>query len=70
MRQKCPKCGEWCYAEDRSFWDKAGQAAIDSVNRSTNFGVKIGSVFGKRGENLGGKIGKITGMLRNTTSTL
>ena len=68
MRQKCPKCGEWCYAEDRSFWDKAGQAAIDSVNRSTNFGVKIGSVFGKRGENLGGKIGKITGMLRNTTS--
>lgn len=68
MRQKCPKCGEWCYAEERSFWDKAGQAAIDSVNRSTNFGLKIGSVFGKRGENLGGKIGKISGMLRNTTS--
>ena len=68
MRQKCPNCGEWCYAEERSFWDKAGQAAIDSVNRSTNFGVKIGSVFGKRGENLGGKIGKISGMLRNTTS--
>lgn len=68
MRQKCPKCGEWCYAEERSFWDKAGQAAIDSVNRSTNIGVKIGSVFGKRGENLGGKIGKISGMLRNTTS--
>ena len=68
MRQKCPNCGEWCYAEERSFWDKAGQAAIDSVNRSTNYGERIGGFFGKRGENLGGKIGKISGILRNTTS--
>ena len=67
MRQKCPNCGAWCYAEERSFWDKAGQSHIDFVNRSTNYGEKIGGVFGKRGENLGRKIGQLTGLLGSTT---
>lgn len=26
MRQKCPKCGEWCYAEERSFIEKYKQS--------------------------------------------
>lgn len=28
MRQKCPKCGEWCYAEERSSIEKYRQPTI------------------------------------------
>ena len=59
MRQKCPNCGAWCYAEERSFWDKAGQSHIDFVNRSTHYGEKIGipvAISGIIGAIFGAKI--------------
>jgi len=57
MKQKCPQCGEWCYAEERSFREKALTAGGKVINKGAEIGGRIGSVFGKNGENLGRMIG-------------
>lgn len=58
MRQKCPNCGEWCYAEERSFKEKAEQSANDTLRIGEYIGSKMGGVLGKRGENVGRRIGQ------------
>lgn len=57
MQMKCPQCGTWCYAESRSFIEKAEDSGDKVFNKGAEIGAKVGSLFGKKGENLGRKIG-------------
>lgn len=57
MHQKCPNCGEWCYAEVRTFKEKAEDASYKVFEKGAEIGSRIGGLFGKKGENLGRKIG-------------
>lgn len=57
MHQKCPNCGEWCYAEVRTFKEKAEDASDKVFEKGAEIGSRIGGLFGKKGENLGRKIG-------------
>lgn len=59
MKQKCPQCGEWCHAEVRSFKDKALDAVKNTCQRGEELGSSLGKIFGKKGENLGKKLGAI-----------
>ena len=45
MRQKCPKCGEWCYAEERSFKEKVLQSVNNHPTTTTNVGQIVGSTL-------------------------
>lgn len=57
MHQKCPNCGEWCHAEVRTFKEKAEDASDKVFEKGAEIGSRIGGLFGKKGENLGRKIG-------------
>lgn len=45
MRQKCPKCGEWCYAEERSFKEKVVQSVKNSGSRGSNIAGTMGTTL-------------------------
>ena len=45
MRQKCPKCGEWCYAEERSFKEKVVQSVKNSGSRGSNIAGIMGATL-------------------------
>lgn len=45
MRQKCPKCGEWCYAEERSFKEKVVQSVKNSGSRGSNIAGTMGTTI-------------------------
>src|SRR5574344_1209523 len=45
MRQKCPKCGEWCYAEERSFKGKVLQSVNNHPTTTTSVGQIVGSTL-------------------------
>ncbi len=60
MKQKCPRCGEWCHAESRSFTEKALDSGSEAFNTGAKIGAKIGGIFGKKGENLGRKLGYVS----------
>lgn len=45
MRQKCPKCGEWCYAEERSFKEKVLQSVNNHPTTTTSVGQIVGSTL-------------------------
>lgn len=45
MRQKCPKCGEWCYAEERSFKEKMVQSVKNPTTTTTSVGKIVGSTL-------------------------
>ena len=45
MRQKCPKCGEWCYAEERSFKEKVLQSVNNHPTTTTSVGQIVGGTL-------------------------
>lgn len=45
MRQKCPKCGEWCYAEERSFKENMVQSVKNSGSRGSNIAGTMGTAL-------------------------
>ena len=55
--QKCPKCGQWCEAEEASLLDRgaAGMLAINDIGEKV--GGFVGKIFGETGEKFGKKVG-------------
>jgi hypothetical protein len=56
MRQRCPKCGQWCEAEKDGFFKKLGRGYVKSIDSGHQFGSNIGQLFGKKGKKMGGSI--------------
>lgn len=69
MRQKCPKCGEWCYAEERSFKEKVLQSVNNHPTTATSVGQIVGSTLSSvMYASLGGVLGGVASAVASTVA--